>query len=254
MNAKNMKKLILLTVLCALSFAGFAQTTDANAFAYKNYRFAITAAPLFCWMTPDTKNIGSEGMRMGWGLGITGEKNISVNAAFTFGLQVNQMGGKILYPLLVTNDNTANVQQNVTYAYRTRYVEAPFTIKLRTDEFGYSRIFAEVGIGVGILWSAKADLDKPLFSMPPDAEGNDDRNVNQKREDFMDQSQSVANEDNISFLRIPVLAGLGYEYALSQNTTVMAGIRYSAGLTDVMRDEKSKAFNNFIAIQLGILF
>lgn len=247
-----MKKLILLAALCVVSVAGFAQSTAANAFAYKNYRFAITAAPLFCWMNPDTKNIGSEGMRVGWGFGITGEKNFSVNAAFTFGLQVNQMGGKILFPILVANDNTSNVQSDVTYTYKTRYVEAPFTIKLRTDEFGYSRIFAEVGVGVGILWSAKADLDKPLFSMPPDAEGNDDRNVNQKRADF--KGPSIASEDDISFLRVPVLVGVGYEYALSQNTTATASIRYSAGLTDVMRDERSKAFNNFVALQLGILF
>ncbi|HYG15493.1 MAG TPA: porin family protein [Bacteroidia bacterium] len=249
-----MKKLIVLALLAVCAAKGFGQA--ANAFAYKKYRFSFSAMPLVSWMRPDTKNLTNEGMRMGISAGLTAERNFSTNAAFTFGVYVTQMGGKVGYGILQANGNGQNpnlnpVFNNVEYTYKTRYVEIPLMLKLRTDEFGYSRVFGEFGAALNFLWRGRADLNQPVFS---DAQGgSEDRNVNEATDDF-DAATSSVNKDNLAILRVPLVIGGGWEYAMSENTALYAGLRYNASLINVMRADNTKAFSSYIGLNLGILF
>lgn len=254
-----MKKLVLLLNFVLVSILAFSQgdtqvepieTESPNAFAFKKYRVSVSVNPLLSWMSPDTRNISSGGSRLGIGGGLLAEKNFNKNIALGTGLFVTQMGGKINYDSLQpTISNT--VFRDVEYTYKTRYVDVPLMVRLRTDEFGYNRVYFEAGLGISFLWRARADLNKDIFRN--DRGGNTDRNVNENREDF-NAANSVVFEDNIIFIRVPLNIGAGWEYALSTNTVAFLGIRYSAGLFDTMRAENTKAYNSYVGLNMGVMF
>lgn len=254
-----MKKLILLCCFGAMAFAASAQDTriepittgSAEAFTLKEYRFSVSATPLISWMSPDSRNISSKGSRVGIGGGLFVEKNISRNVGFGAGLHITQMGGKIGYDSLVPNDKSGDSYTNVEYTYKIRYVEIPALVRLRTDEFGYNRVYFEAGFAFDFLWRARADINQNVFTNAKG--GSEDRNINEDRADF-EASRSVVNEDDILFMRIPIIAGAGWEYALSQNTVFFAGLRYNAGLLNVMRANNTRAFNNYLALNIGVMF
>lgn len=254
-----MKKLILLCCFGAMAIAASAQDTriepittgSAQAFTLKEYRFSVSATPLISWMSPDSRNISSKGSRLGIGIGLFVEKNLNSNVAFGSGLFITQMGGKIGYDSLVPNDKSGISYSNVEYTYKTRYIEIPALVRLRTDEFGYNRVYFEAGFALNFLWRARADINQNIFSNAQG--GSEDRNINERRADF-EASRSVVNEDDILFMRVPIVAGAGWEYALSQNTVFFAGLRYNAGLINVMRANNTKAFNNYLALNIGVMF
>lgn len=255
-----MKKLVLLTLFSFTILYSRAQDSstritpiqskDISMFNNKQYRFSISVMPLVSWMSPDSRNISSKGSRMGISGGITVEKNLNENVAFCGGLHLTQMGGKIGFDSLRVKGDV-NTFNNVEYTYKTRYIDIPVTIKLRTDEFGYSRVYFDAGLGLNILWRGKADINQNIFTNKQG--GNEDRNVNDNDGDF-DINNSVVEDDDISFIRVPLLVGAGYEYALSKNTVVFGGLRYSAGLFNVMSAPNTKAYSNYFGINVGLLF
>jgi opacity protein-like surface antigen len=253
-----MKKLTLLLCFISLSVIAFSQDTkiepietgSADAFSFKDYRVSVSVNPLLSWFRPDTKNLESAGSKLGIGGGLFGEKNFNKNIAVGIGLYVTQMGGKIKYDSLrpTTTNTTFN---NVEYTYKTRYVDIPVMMRLRTDEFGYNRVYFEAGLGLSFLWKARADVDPEIFSN--DRGGSQDRKINDERGDFVG-ANSVVEDDDMIFIRVPLNIGAGWEYALSTNTVAFAGIRYSAGLFDAMRATDTKAYNSYIGLNLGVMF
>jgi hypothetical protein len=260
-----MKKLILLAFFSGILLQSIAQSdssritpiiqTAAYSFPHKEYRFTISATPLISWMSTDTRNISSAGARAGIGGGIMVEKNFTQNVAFCFGMHVTQMGGKIKYDSLVVNvggnGSSAQSFRNVEYAYKTRYVELPAMIKMRTDEFGYSRVYFEAGLALGLLWRGRADVSQNIFTNSQG--GNEDRNINDGKDDFYG-NRSVVNEDNVRGLRIPLIVGGGWEYALTQNTVAFLGLRYSGGLFNTLSANNTKAFTNYFGLNIGVMF
>ncbi|MGV3598583.1 MAG: porin family protein [Bacteroidota bacterium] len=255
-----MKKLILLTLSTITILHSRAQDSstritpiqskDINMFNDKEYRFSISVMPLVSWMSPDSRNISSKGSRVGFSGGITVEKNLSENVAFCGGLHITQMGGKIGYDSLRVKNGTTTFN-DIEYTYKTRYIDIPLTIKLRTDEFGYSRVYFDAGLALNFLWRGRADINKDIFTNAQG--GSEDRDVNDKDGDF-DINNSVVEDDDIGFLRVPLLVGAGYEYALSKNTVVFGGLRYNAGLFNMMSAPNTKAYNNYFGINVGLLF
>ena len=92
------------------------------------------------------------------------EKNINRNVGFGLGLHITQMGGKIGYDSLKINDNSTESYKNVEYTYKTRYIEIPALVRLRTDEFGYNRVYFEVGFALDFLWRGRADINQNIFT------------------------------------------------------------------------------------------
>lgn len=254
-----MKKLTLLLCFISISALTFSQgdtkiepipTESAKAFTLKDYRVSVSVNPLLSWFRADTKNLESAGSRLGIGGGLFAEKNFNRNIAVGIGLHVTQMGGKIKYDSL-RPETTNTTFNDVVYTYKTRFVDIPAMVRLRTDEFGYNRVYFEAGLGLSFLWDASADIDKEIFSS--DRGGSTDRKVNDARGDFVG-ANSVVEDDNIIFIRVPLNIGAGWEYALSTNTVAFAGIRYSAGLFDSMRATDTKAFSSYVGLNLGVMF
>jgi hypothetical protein len=81
-------------------------------------------------------------------------------------------------------------------------------------------------------------------------------------------------DDDIALFRTSLIAGLGIEYNISGNTSIVAGVIYNNGFGDVLKKQgvmketngspvltnlepklfDLKSMNNFVALQIGILF
>ena len=207
-----MKKAIPLLAVALIGTTAFAQETQ------RAVKLGIKAAPNLGWIHSDTKEVKSDGVRLG----------------FTFGLMVDIRLGNNNYALATgafLNISGANQrseqfdftdEQGVRYtlpelalARKYQYVEIPVLIKLRTNEIGYMTYFGQLGFGSAYNISAKGDT----YTLNTDGSVTSSSNANISKQ--------------TALFRPSLIAGLGAEYNLAGNTSVLIGVNYNHGLTDV---------------------
>jgi len=236
---------------------------NTSIFAQQTFRFGIQASPTITWMTSSDKGINGNGTNVGLKLGVIGEKYFAENYAFSFGIgfAFNQGGtlkhdiGGNLWP---NSQLSSDVYQTgpampdgVNLKYGLQYVEIPVGLRLRSQEFGYIRYFAELPVFTfGFLTQAKGAIT-----------GTD------KDTDKEDISNDV---DTFAF---SWGLGGGIEYSLGTQTSIVAGIYYQSYTTDVTKNdgikytsrdqdglplttasENSKSLIRGLTLRLGVMF
>ncbi|NNE29761.1 MAG: outer membrane beta-barrel protein [Saprospiraceae bacterium] len=247
-----MKKIIavLLTLGLAIQFSQ----------AQNDFRFGFQVSPSFGWMSTNSPDITGNGTNLGLKLGLIGEKYFRENYAFTFGLGFGfNEGGTLKYngegevwPEVEVPADFRTIITGTNLKNSLQYIEIPVGLKLRTQEFGYFRFFADIPvITLGILTQAKGDISGP-YENPP--EGLDIRK-------------------GINFLTYSWGVGGGTEYTIGDNIALLAGIQFQTSFLDVTKDEgttfcptdnfdcalnppkeDSNGKNNMITLKLGVLF
>ncbi|MFM6984353.1 MAG: hypothetical protein ACKOXF_09480 [Chitinophagaceae bacterium] len=51
-----------------------------------------------------------------------------------------------------------------------------------------------------------------------------------------------------------MVLGAGIEYNLSGNTSFYSGLRFNNGFTDFLDDNRTKAINNVVGLEIGLFF
>ena len=134
-----------------------------------------------------------------------------------------------------------NLQGNIkaeaaTADIRSRYVEVPVALKLKTNPIGYFSYFGKFGLSLGGLIDAESTVNVAGQEITDN--------------DFQKEMQPF---------RSALLVGLGTEYNISGSTNLVVGIDFNSGFTGIF---KKKAFDNsefkgtssFIALNLGVYF
>ncbi len=244
-----MKKIVLiLTFFSVMTTIGFSQLDfDFD----KELRLGFQLSPSFSWMTTDDNLINGNGTNLGLKLGMMSEYYFRENYAIVSGLNFafNQGGtlrheqGGNFWPKSELSDLALNeLPDGVNLKYHIQYLEIPFGLKMRTREFGYLRYFAEI----------------PLFSLGFKLQARGDVEGTSS----LDRERENITED-VNLFNLTWGFGGGIQYALSENTALIAGIIYRQGFTDVTDDaalkadmtrENSKATINSITIRFGFLF
>jgi hypothetical protein len=244
-----MKKL---TTLIILSFV-FSFTYGQK----KNFQLGLQVSPTFGWIKPDVNGIENEGTQFGFNFGITGDFNIAENYSVSTGILVMNTGGKMSFPSIVDVGTQAIPQTEFGRAeaeFRLRYIEIPLTLKLKTNQIGYWTYYGQFGFGASVNYDAEADV---TFSAP-----NANNDISQEEVDFADE---------INFFRASLIVGAGAEYNISGNTSLLFGLTFNNGFTNIFdfnapladgngnatntgETQAVKAINNFIAINVGVLF
>ena len=217
-----MMKKILLIILIIVPLASSAQ----------GLRFSVVADPQFSWMLPDMKDITSRGAIVGVNAGIGMDYYFAENYAFSTGLSINNLGGKLQYAESVVfyiNTDTVEVPPANTITYNLQYLNIPFGLKFKTNEIGYVTYFANVGV-------------TPMINI---------------RSKASDASRTI-DKDNISGDIAPFnmnyFINLGIQYSLGGSSALIGGLGYSSGFMDVTTLETDKITINTISIKFGILF
>ncbi|PKP36205.1 MAG: hypothetical protein CVT98_08660 [Bacteroidetes bacterium HGW-Bacteroidetes-15] len=217
-----MKKILLITVIVIfVSISSFAQNS-------KFFRFGLLGSPAYAWLKPDTKGWESKSGQLKFGYGFIGEFTIADNYSFATSIDIAYSGGKLQY----NTDSTKN-----TNSYDLQYLEIPLSLKMKTNEIGYITYYGKFGAGVGFNLKARGDVEIE------DLKGNK-----------LPSNIDIDIADDINFFRTSFIIGLGIEYSLSETTSIIVGATFNNGLTDILKSKDSKAINNFISIDLGILF
>ncbi|MEM1319125.1 MAG: outer membrane beta-barrel protein [Bacteroidota bacterium] len=232
-----------------------------NANYAQEFRFGFQVSPNFTWMSSDDNRINGNGTNLGLKLGMLGEKYLDDDGRYAIvsgiGFAFNQGGtlqhdiggnfwpnSELSRPELNNNDNA--LPDGVNLKYGLQFVEIPFALKMRTQEFGYIRYFVEIPRFVlGINTQAQGDIS---------GEGNvdtEDENIN----------------DDVNFFNFSWGIGGGLEYTINDNTALVGGIFFQQGFLDLTDDAGRKALGagetvaedsrgtiSNITIRIGVMF
>jgi hypothetical protein len=241
-----MKKVILATLAISFGIAAEAQI-----------KLGVRVAPQITWSSTDNKNTSTNGTRVNATYGLMLDyfftENYSLGTEFgiqSFGTNLNL--SKSRYTSIFYNDN--NVPRiipnddDLKYDYQLRYITIPIILKMRTNEIGNIRYYAEFGYSSGFLVRSKADIsmaDKFQLS-----------NVNINDPDAEDQFEINTQKysDKVSAYRGSLIFGAGIQYNLFGQSQLIAGLRYDNGITSFTSDERWSTTMHNIALNVGILF
>jgi hypothetical protein len=234
LNANLMKKLVL-----AISFA-FCLHFLATA-QLENLRLGFQVSPSMSWISTNDQEINRTSSSVGISVGAIAEYFMTEQLSFTGGIGLafnkggtlqHEHGGNLLPNSELSNgDFNTGVKplaDNVKIKYKLQYIELPFAIKLRTEEKGYFRYFAELPIvTLGMRVQARGDIK---------AEGD------VLHEEIDVQKENITGD--VNFFNVQLGLGAGLEYAISENTSLVGGLYFHAGITDVTGNDGKKAINN----------
>lgn len=217
--------------------------------AQDGVRFGLKLSPNMGWFRSDTKGLESGGSALGFTFGLLTEFPIGSagNYRFATGLNLNNTAGKwksgfsyqdaINGPIKTTELETKA---------KLQYIELPLTVKLMTNEIGYMRYFAQVGFGNAVNIRARADRTIPQFDQSGAYVVG-----------FAEEKGEDISSD-IALYRASLIVGAGMEYNFSGNTSLLLGVTYNNGFTNVLDIEvagqKMKAVSNYLELTLGVFF
>ena len=252
-----MKKFFFVaTIFGVITFNAFGQTQ----FDAEDLRFGFQLSPTFSFMNTSSSRINSTGTNLGIKLGMVGEYYFTGDNryAFTTGLGFSfNSGGTLLYEnrgvywtrsdLDPSLPDTLPAQSRLKFGIQ--YLEIPAGLKMRFQpasarDIGY---FIEPAVIIGIKTQARGEISGPGI-------GEVDDKINIRQE---------VNNLNLSW---GITAGI--EYELSETNSLIGGVGFQTGFTDVTDDngtvfrpgdpdgnrEDSKGTITNIIVRIGILF
>lgn len=241
---KNIK-ITLVLVFCLFMSAAKAQFNG-------EFRLGIKASPSFTWLKTNDNQIEGNGSSVALDLGLTGEYFFAENYAIATGISVflgqggtlnYGIGGNFFPDSELSDSSYYNLPAGAEIKYSFDYIEIPISVKLRTNEIGYLRYFAQI----------------PIFSLGFPIKG---------RADISGSGITNTEDENIlkSVNPFSLTWGLGggVEYSVSENTTLVGGLFYQNSIIDILEnsgtqvtggdEEDSKQVLNRLTIKIGILF
>lgn len=222
-----MKKLTLTAfIVCLIAMSSVAQNT----------RFGLTATPTFNFVKSNDKDVDADGVKLGINYGLMVDFRLDNNEryAFSTGFTHHVSGANITREMA---DSTGNF--TASQKLKLQYVELPATFRLRTNEVGYLTYYGLFGITPGILVSGRYDQSA-------DADPNGDRTLDN------------AKINGSQLFNLGLTFGAGVEYSLSGATSLIAGLYYSNGFTNIVNDKDNdkddKLSLKTLALRLGFFF
>ena len=217
-----MQKYILSLIIFIIPVQIVAQQTS----------FSVIFDPQVTWMKSDSKSVEREGTRFGFNAGLVLDRYFAENYAFSTGAFIWQTGGQLM--LL---DSTGfqdpswldTLPSGTTVNHNLQYITIPISLKLKSNQIGYSTFFAHLGVNTHMNVRARAEV--------ADLDISD--------EDIMYE---------IQFFMMSYFIGGGFEYSLGGNTALMAGLYFTNGFWDVKKTTDYKAYIGSFAIRLGVKF
>lgn len=228
MDIKKSLLFIAIIFICQLSYA-----------QQKPVLFGIKVSPNLGWIKPDSKGYENEGVKIGFSWGFMADVHLMENYDVMTGFNISYLNGSLKYPDIYNNE-VGDMYRN----YNLKYIEIPVSLKMKTNEYGNKFFFGSIGLGTNFLIDAKA---KDSFNSPT-------LGLNEI-EDYENIYKEIKNS------RYSIILGVGMQYILGGSTSVITGINFNNGFSDILKDQnkvdptiENAAINNTIEFYIGILF
>lgn len=238
-----------------LAIAVLTATTLQAQETQRGVKLGIKASPNIAWIHSDTKELKSDGVRLGFSFGLLTDFRLgNNNYALSTGLLLNITGGNQRSDQFDFDQDISGITvrrsvEAMTFKRKLQFVELPVLIKLRTNEIGYMTYFGQLGFGSAYNINAKGDR-YTMDSITGEMSRESDANIS----------------DQTAIFRASLIVGAGAEYNIAGNTSILFGVNYNHGFTDAF-NSKGKLFevegNNkvethgklsFVELALGVYF
>src|SRR5690554_2208727 len=231
-----MKKLFITISLLFMFVSTYAQV---------GARFGFTASPAISWYSADHKQVENEGMRFSLNYGALVDIVMGNNEryAISTGMTINIGGGK----LKGINPDDPNSYSVLTS--KVQYLEIPVGLKLRSNESASNLTFyGNLGLVNGFRIRARADIE--YFDEDKDKELELLDNVKFKELDFF-----PSNAEKINVYQLGLHFEAGTEFRVSDNTSIVGGLFFRNGFTNVIKDEDDERVvqRNF-GLRIAVMF
>jgi len=235
----KMKGISILLVAVLMTVQGFSQD-------FKKFKFGFKVDPNVSWMSSETTDVVSEGVLLRGSFGVNADIMFSERYALGTGFSIMGGGGQLSffdYEDRIGDAGESNFIVKRNRKYKLKYVEIPLTLKLRTDEIGYITYWGQFGLGLGFATKATADDNIKFFSeLVEDADEMGNSWIDSgsaistlAKEDEEEMGVDISGE--MLPIRASLIIGAGIDYSLSGNTSLMFGIAYNNGLTNVFKSK-----------------
>jgi hypothetical protein len=235
----KMKGISILLVAVLMTVQGFSQD-------FKKFKFGFKVDPNVSWMSSETIDVVSEGVLLRGSFGVNADIMFSERYALGTGFSIMGGGGQLSffdYEDRIGDAGESNFIVKRNRKYKLKYVEIPLTLKLRTDEIGYITYWGQFGLGLGFATKATADDNIKFFSeLVEDADEMGNSWIDSgsaistlAKEDEEEMGVDISGE--MLPIRASLIIGAGIDYSLSGNTSLMFGIAYNNGLTNVFKSK-----------------
>lgn len=204
----------------------------ANSFAQdvSQLRLGLTAHPTFGFLK--VENGKGNGLSTGFSYGLMSDFEFAENYSFATGLTVTTINGKAT----ILNYNPyssmiAGANSEYDVKYKMQYLQIPLSIKLKTDEKDDMKWYGQFGLTTDFRIGAKQDVKSGSTTLADD----------------------VKATDNTKFFRAGMIIGGGVEYRLSGKTSLLGGLTYNNGLTNIAKNDQSVK-NHYVGLNIGVFF
>lgn len=220
-----MKQIILFTILMVFFISSWGQT---------RLQLAFTASPSLNWMNTSNRDVNREKIVLGYDFGLIGDIFFAETERYALqtGLMVVNTGGNLSYR---TDQSFSfageTMPANANIKYRLRYLDIPFNIKLKTNEFQRTYYWGLFGLSGMVNIGARGDSnDGTLFK------------------------SSI--HDEINMFNIGMNVGVGFDYDLGGSNSASVGLIFQNGLADVTTDNAfvDKTILNSLKVRLALIF
>jgi len=245
-----MKKILfsILLVTFGFFFYSYVNAQEAND---RKIRFGLRAAPSAAWLKPELPTVKTDGLAMRFMYGLVFDYRFADNFWFGTGLDVTYLGGKIAYANNCQINNLSFPNGWLGYTpivksnYTAQFLELPLTVKMKTKEIGSIIYFAQVGLNPGFRLDTKVKHDLTGLSM-----------------------SKYKSLSDVHFMRVAVNISSGVEYNLTGTTSLLLGVSYNNGFTNLFKNPSQNiqvvgttnsllnlnVRSNYIALNVGFLF
>jgi hypothetical protein len=183
-------------------------------------------------MNSDSKKIDRDGANFGFGGGLALDNYFKENYAFSTGIFILGTGGNLRFQdsIEFKSDGVLDtLPPGSTAKYKLQYITIPISLKLKSNEIGYSRFYAHLGINTHLNVKATGDVDLAGIS------GEDIK-------------------DEVQFFNLSYFFGGGLEYSLGGNTALIGGLYWTSGIWDISRNEAYRAHFGSVSLRVGVKF
>ncbi|RZK21006.1 MAG: PorT family protein [Pedobacter sp.] len=221
-----MKKISTIIILSFLSMGAWAQNFPV---ANYGFRLGLTATPTIGWIKPEQGK--TDGVGLGFSYGLIGDFNFAPNYSFATALTITSINGKST-EANVTPYHSGPVPIAYDLKYKMQYIDLPLTIKLKTVKDEGRRWYGQFGLSNSFNISAKQDAKN----------GNSVVADNLKITDYT------------KFYRAGLIIGGGGEFDISGNASILAGLTYNNGFTNITSDKSRDVRSHYLALNFGVFF
>jgi hypothetical protein len=242
-----MKNLLAAAIIIFSSIGLFAQTPDNNTSAGAKFKGGIMINPFVGWSNasvddPSVNKVQNKSAGIGFAYGVVGDFFFNNNYGLDLNLRISSFDDHIVY--YPNNHSSTWIDRNV----HLQYVELPICLKMRTNEVGYMKYFAQVGL------MPAAKLGAKLDATSSDTLARTGSGLN------------ITGTNDINVFMLYSVIGVGAEYNLGGSTNLVASITWNNGFTNIWSKGNDNTtsvphvYRNYnspvgaIALNIGILF